>query len=77
MDGVLTAPATIVMYLQGLRIMDVTDRRPEYMTPAERVAQAKRLIPILEAEIAAGETRSMFFDLLAFQRKVLDNDGEM
>jgi hypothetical protein len=51
------------------------DPRPEYMTPAEKVEQAHRLIPILEAEIAGGETRSIFTQLLAAQERILKSNG--
>lgn len=53
--------------------MDIEDKRPEYLSAEGRINQAKRLIPILEAEIAAGETRQIFFDLLEMHKKYLDD----
>lgn len=39
------------------------DMRKSYLTEEQRVAQAKRLLPVVEAEIAGGETRQIFFDI--------------
>lgn len=52
--------------------MNVPDNRPFYLSPAARVEQAKRLIPILEAEIAGGEKRQIFFELLEMHREYLE-----
>lgn len=41
-------------------------------TREQKLEQAHRLIPILEAEIAAGETRPMFTDLLASMKRWIE-----
>lgn len=37
--------------------------RKTYLTPYKRIEQAKRILPIVEAEISGGETRLMFFEI--------------
>lgn len=54
--------------------MNVEDKRPEYLTPDGKIEQAKRLTPILEAEIAGGEKRQIFFDLLEMHRRYLEHE---
>lgn len=43
--------------------MQYEDKRPTYMTPEARIEQAKRLLPLAEGEIAAGDTRAFWFDI--------------
>lgn len=48
------------------------DKRKTYLSPEKAIEQAKRILPIVEAEIAGGETRSIFYDIRKMCWKVLD-----
>lgn len=55
--------------------MNPDDKRTAYLSAEGRINQAKRLIPILEAEIAGGETRQIFFDLLEMHKMYLNDES--